>query len=171
MKTIFFICLVFLFTSCDKAFDDHFWGDPNIYGSSLTSSDTSAKVKATISKHGIITQFSSAAGSMSRILFNSSDSILLYIYAADYSSEFRIYVRNIVTPGTYSFGHNPVNNKSIDIKYHYSYDTYSNSAELSGSLIIDSLTTVGMKGHFNVICRDGSDSVNISNGEFCGKFR
>ncbi|MBI2729821.1 MAG: hypothetical protein HYX40_03560 [Sphingobacteriales bacterium] len=81
-----------------------------------------------------------------------------------------ITLNNISTPGTYQFGHID-GLKAIFAGCSIANHNYSNNyEELSGSLTLDSLTKTRIKGTFNIKCFEGTESLEIKNGNFAGKF-
>jgi hypothetical protein len=171
MKTVFFVIISVLLISCSKDYTIN-TAALNWSGFLPLRDSTRNKVKAEITKSGTYTQFI-ALGDFTSFYKDASavspDSSLISFTGNAGNIFLQVDLKNIMAGGTYNFGYYPGQRKVIRASCRYEGITYINdSTVLSGSITIDSLTTSRLKGSFNVICRNGTNSVNITNGTFAG---
>lgn len=169
MKTLIiaFITL-FIISSCSK---EKFYPSGGLYWTGYTLiPDSNNKVKADISSIGLtINHFSVSGAFFTRYVWPTGDSSIVTIEASNDSTSIRIVLNDILTPGLYSFGHISGQHKGIKATYTISGNQYNSNYEaLSGSLIIDSLTTKRIKGSFSVTCWNGTQAADVTNGSFVG---
>ncbi|MEP7164285.1 MAG: hypothetical protein ABI741_06305 [Ferruginibacter sp.] len=110
-------------------------------------------------------------------LFNralqGTDSVITILGGTD-TSHIQIDIFNINTAGIYQFGTQPGTDKFIRISYSSGTGLggpyYMNKNSLNGKIIIESITSSGIKGSFMDTCWNGTDTRIINNGSFNGAF-
>lgn len=179
MKTLIFASIVIFFTSCGKIEIDTSgwssgWGSGYGWGSFTPIPDSNNIVKADIDSAGTIYHLSAVAfnanfGSWVKSLYTDSSSVMINGYNEKFNLQIELV--NILAPGSYSFGHTPGIGREVKASCSIGGIEYLNNYNIiSGSIKIDTLTEKKIQGSFNVKCWNGTNSINITNGSFVGKF-
>ena len=180
MKTITFICLIIFFTSCKKDLQFDFgggWGDFSSLNFPPSPPDSSIKVAADIyNSGGLIYNIPGYNAYFERHdSITPGDSSSIYFQASTGHILLGVKLINILTVGTYSFGHSADSTKAARALFTEwnpdKVDSFFNDDNvLSGSLIIDTLTAKRIAGSFNVRCWNGTQYYDVKNGIFSGNF-
>jgi len=173
MKIVYFAFAVILFSSCAKP-NLNFGGGVDGWANITFPEDTTNKLKADINNGGNISHFAAKGfgTSYTKYIMTLIDSSIVTIYASDTTFKLEIKLINILAPGTYNFGLNPGRGKEVKVTCYVGNTVFTNDANTpSGTIKIDVFTSSKIEGSFSGTCRNGTQSVVISNGSFTGTLR
>ena len=177
MKNVLLASLVILIASCSKSEID-LSGGPAGWGGFTPKEDTTNKVQADITAGGNTTHLAAKGfgTSFSRYVMTLIDSSVVSVSASDSVGSLYINLHNILASGTYNFGLNPGRGKEVKATYYKSQGpgipiAYLNDSTItSGTINITTFTDRKIEGTFSVTCRNGNQSVVITNAVFKGNF-
>ncbi|MEO6358604.1 MAG: hypothetical protein ABIU77_06820 [Ferruginibacter sp.] len=177
MKKLFFAATVLFLSSCSKGLLGDFSMHLDNWGGFQfpVMNDSSTYIKANIfAGNGIVSPVN-YVGINTRLMRTVSaihpDSSLVIFSAGDSTVGLEFSLVNITRPGTYRFGDVPADSTSIRAKCIFNgIDYLSDSTLMSGSIIIDTLTSNRIHAIFNVPCVHGGYTVDVKNGSFAAGF-